>query len=238
MIARIGLGALLASALVLAAPLAASAHVHIDPEQSTPGTAEVGVTFTVPNEEATARTTAVRIALPASAGFTTADPVAIAGWRATVRTSAGKPAAIEYHATGGGIGDGQTQAFIVTLGAVPNTGSVLLAVTQTYSNGQVVRWNEATPASGAEPEHPAPTLYITDTAPADHDTDDDAAEAEQAGSTERPSTDDHSASTAAPAATSAADGSDTLALGLATAALVIALGALAAAVVALLRRRR
>ena len=31
---------------------------------------------------------------------------------------------------------------------------------QTYSSGEEVSWIEATPASGAEPEHPAPVLEL------------------------------------------------------------------------------
>lgn len=216
---RLGAGAiLLAGALVLATPLAASAHVHIAPEQAKAGTAEVGVTFSVPNEEPTTATTKVRIDVPASAGFTTVEPVAITGWKVAVTKSA-----ITYTATGDGIADGQTQAFVVTLGPVPDVGSVLLPVTQTYANGDVVKWAEATPASGEEPELPAPTLYVNDTPPADHDTDDDAADAESHG---------------AASAASTTDGSSTLAIGLGAGALVVALGALAAALVALLRRRR
>ena len=33
-------------------------------------------------------------------------------------------------------------------------------VDQTYSDGKVVKWNEPVPASGAEPEHPAPQLKL------------------------------------------------------------------------------
>lgn len=229
--AAAGFGAaVLAAALVLATPLSASAHVHVDPEQAKAGTARVGLTFSVPNEVPSSRTTRVRIALPASAAFTTADPTPIAGWRATVEHQGRTAVAIDYAATGDGIGDGQTQAFVVALGPVPDTGRVLLPVTQTYADGQAVRWSEATPASGDEPEHPAPTLYVRDAPPVDHDTDDDAAEAEQA----------HPDAAASPSTTADADadqGSSAVAIGVASAALVVALGALVVGLLALLRRR-
>ncbi len=233
---RLGAGALLlAGALVLAAPIAASAHVHIDPEQAKAGTAEVGVTFSVPNEEPKTATTTVKIGLPASAGFTTIQPVTITGWKVVVKSGAadGKASSITYTATGDGIADGQTQAFVVQLGPVPDVDSVLMPVIQTYANGDVVRWADATPASGEEPEHPAPTLYVKATPPVDHDTDDDAAEAESHGSGTASASE-----TPAASSTQAVTDSSTLPIGLSAAALVVALGALAAALVALLRRRR
>jgi hypothetical protein len=39
---------------------------------------------------------------------------------------------------------------------------------QTYDNGAVVRWIEATPPGGPEPDHPAPVLTIGATAGEDH----------------------------------------------------------------------
>ncbi|THG31093.1 DUF1775 domain-containing protein, partial [Naasia lichenicola] len=81
------------------------------------------------------------------------------------------PTSILFTATGTGIGDGEFQRFTVSVGAVPDTGSILLPVVQTYSDGSVSSWTDPTPASGEEPEFPAPTLYITDDAPEgdDHD---------------------------------------------------------------------
>jgi hypothetical protein len=32
---------------------------------------------------------------------------------------------------------------------------------QTYADGEVVRWNQPTPDTGAEPEHPAPVLDLS-----------------------------------------------------------------------------
>ena len=37
----------------------------------------------------------------------------------------------------------------------------MFKATQTYSNGEEVAWIEDTPASGEEPEHPAPVLKLT-----------------------------------------------------------------------------
>ena len=38
--------------------------------------------------------------------------------------------------------------------------SLEFAAVQTYSDGEVVRWIEPTPASGEEPERPTPTLTL------------------------------------------------------------------------------
>lgn len=57
------------------------------------------------------------------------------------------------------------QQFEISLGAVPDTGSVPLALEQTYSDGEVVGWSGV----GDDAENPAPVLYINDEAPAgDH----------------------------------------------------------------------
>lgn len=166
-------------ALVLAAPLAASAHVHVDPESAEPGGYAL-LTFRVPNESATATTTGVTITLPAETPFTSVSVEPVQGWSAEVVTAAlpapvevggntisEAPLSVVFTATGTGIGVGEFQRFILSAGPVPDVGRVPLPVTQTYSDGSVVDWDESTPASGEEPENPAPTLYVTDAAPAD-----------------------------------------------------------------------
>ncbi|NEM92254.1 YcnI family protein [Galbitalea soli] len=181
--AALALGTTAAVALlVLGAPLAASAHVAVSPDTATPGS-DVAITFRVPNESATARTVRVEIDLPTATPFAGAEYDPVAGWSARVTTATlptplssdgvqvtEAPRAIVFTAAaGGGIADGQFQEFSLALDLVPTTGRVLLPVTQTYSDGTVVRWDQPTPASGAEPDHPAPTLYITDAPPSgDH----------------------------------------------------------------------
>ncbi len=211
---RIIPAALLTGALVLAAPLAASAHVHVDPSQAKPG-AGADLSFSVPNESDTATTTGVRITLPEGVGAVTAQPVD--GWTARVLQTDGRDSAVRYTAQGAGVGQGATQSFVIKVAAVPDTGRIELPVAQTYSDGHMVQWDDPTPASGEEPEHPAPTVYITDTPPAEHhDGDEETAAASAA---------------AAPAADLG------LPIGLSVAALVVALGALVVGALALLRRR-
>ena len=216
-----GAAVLLTGGLVLSAPLMASAHVHIDPVAAEAGTA-TDVAFSVPNESDTANTTAVRITLPDGVGDVTAQSVR--GWTDRVVTSGGRATAVEFTATGDGVGQGASQDLVVRIAQVPSVGSLVLPVAQTYSDGTVVDWDDPTPASGEEPEHPAPTLYVDDEPPAEDHHD---------GGTAAAADEDHDATEAA-----ATTSDSSLPLGLSAAALVVAVGALAVGVLALLRRRR
>jgi uncharacterized protein YcnI len=166
--------------LVLGTPLAADAHVKIDPNTAAPGD-DIQVTFRVPNESATAGTVRVEVDLPTKTPFAGAAYQPIAGWTAHIveaklpkpivndgvsETEA--PVAIIWVADKGvSIKAGQFQEFPLALDLTPDTGSVEFPTIQTYSDGTVVKWNEATPRDGEEPDHPAPTLFINDAAPTD-----------------------------------------------------------------------
>ena len=166
--------------LLLAAPLAADAHVKISPNTAAPGD-DIQVTFRVPNESASAGTVRVEIDLPTKTPFADASYQPVTGWTAkVVEAKLAKPIVndgvkvteapvkIIYVANKGvSITAGQFQEFPVALDLTPDTGSVEFPTIQTYSDGTVVNWNQATPADGDEPDHPAPTLYINDAPPTD-----------------------------------------------------------------------
>ncbi|UAJ79609.1 YcnI family protein [Leifsonia sp. ZF2019] len=166
--------------LLLAAPLAASAHVHVTPDSATPGSYAT-LTFKVPTESATAGTVKLVVDLPTATPFTSVSYQPIPGWTASVDTETlatpvktddgtitEAPVRITWTADNGTqIAPGQFQEFTISAGAVPDTGSILLPTHQYYSDGSVVDWADKTPASGKEPEHPAPTLYVNDPAPAE-----------------------------------------------------------------------
>lgn len=57
---RIAMGALITAALVLAAPLAADAHVRVSPDTAVAGSGPVQLTFPVPTEAVGPATTALR----------------------------------------------------------------------------------------------------------------------------------------------------------------------------------
>jgi uncharacterized protein YcnI len=226
-----------AAILALAAPLTASAHVHVDPDQATPGSSAT-LTFKVPNESATAGTVKLEIDFPTATPFTSVTYQPQPGWTAAVTTEKlAKPVVIDgttvteaptrivWTANAGvQITDGQFQQFVVSASPVPNTGSVELPAHQTYSDGTVVNWDEKTPASGVEPANPAPTLYIKDAPPTTDPT----------GATVTPSS-AASAQTASPNTASAAANS-TLAIVLSL--LALALGAIALVVAVFIATRR
>jgi uncharacterized protein YcnI len=168
--------------LALAAPLAASAHVHVTPDQATPGSTAT-LTFRMPNESATATTTKLEVDLPTDTPFTSVSYQPVAGWTTQITTGTlpkpivngndtitQAPVSVTWTAQPGSeLTAGQFQLFTVSVGPVPDTGSILLPAHQTYSDGSVVDWADVTPASGVEPAHPAPTLYVNDAPPVDAD---------------------------------------------------------------------
>ena len=58
-----------------------------------------------------------------------------------------------------GISPDQFALFRISV-KLPDQESVTLPATQTYSDGAVVKWDQAPLPSGAEPEHPAPVLTL------------------------------------------------------------------------------
>jgi uncharacterized protein YcnI len=218
------------AALAVSAPLAASAHVRITPDTAQPGGYSY-VSFRVPNESATASTVGLSIQLPTDTPFTSVSYQPVPGWTAKITTSTlpkpvtiggtevtTAPSLVTFTATDGGVAPGQFTVFTLSLGKVPDVGKLLLPATQTYSDGTVVKWDQPTPASGEEPEHPAPTLYVKD-APAEASA-------------------DTAATAAAPAAQPADSGLTTAALVVGFAGLVIGAAGVVIAVLALSRTRR
>ena len=142
--------------LLVARP--ASAHVHVDPEEAPRGQS-TAFTFTVPNEEAPAKTSTVEIFLPdgVSSEAFTAAPVPPAGWTFETPDS---PASVRF--TGGTIAGEDEADFKVTL-LIPATlagDELVFKVLQTYDNGEVARWIDIQTGS-EEPPHPAPVVKLT-----------------------------------------------------------------------------
>ncbi len=171
----IGAGALLA----IAAPLSASAHVTVSPGAAEPGSFSL-ITVKVPNESATESTTRVELTIPEATPFGYVSYVPVPGWTTElVTTTLPEPVETIYGEIteavttviwtaqpGSEIIAGQIQLFPLSVGPVPDTGSIVLAADQTYSDGSVVSWSD----EGEEGEHPAPVLFINDAPIADeHD---------------------------------------------------------------------
>jgi uncharacterized protein YcnI len=174
-----GVAALAAVALVLAVPLSASAHVRVYPKQAVAGADDTLLTFSVPTESGSATTTRVVIDLPTATPFGDVSYQPVSGWTATVvdgrlphpakvdgTTVTEAPLRVVWTADPGTrLAGGQFQDFVLSVGPMPETGRIAFPTTQTYSDGKVVTWTQPTPASGEEPDSPAPVLYIDDAAP-------------------------------------------------------------------------
>jgi uncharacterized protein YcnI len=183
---RIGIGIGAAVAAILVLPGLAQAHVSVQP-----GTVQGGgfsvVAFRVPNERDDASTTQVRVTLPKDQPIGSVQTTQVRGWKVTTASrQLEKPiemfgeklnsvvSEVTWTATSGGIRPGQFQDFQLSLGQLPESGSMVFNAVQTYSTGDKVNWNQISADPSVEPEHPAPVLTITPAA-------NGAAPAEQAG---------------------------------------------------------
>jgi uncharacterized protein YcnI len=145
---------------LLAGTAPAWAHVHVDADNPAPGSESV-LTFNVPNEsEKGALTTQLSVALPNVASASTES---MPGWTARLDRdpAAGTTRSVTWTAAPGtGIGADQFALFRISV-KLPDSQTVSFPATQTYSDGTVVKWDQATPPGGAEPEYPAPELALT-----------------------------------------------------------------------------
>ncbi|CAN5284309.1 YcnI family protein [soil metagenome] len=164
--------------LALAAPLAASAHVTIGTNQAAAGSYPL-IDFKVPTESATATTTKVDVTIPQATPFGSVTYVPVEGWTTQlvtetldtpIETDDGSVTEAVTHVIwtaqpGSELTSEQYGVFPLSVGPVPDTGSIVLAVDQTYSDGTVVSWSD----TSEDGEHPAPVLYVNDAPPAgDH----------------------------------------------------------------------
>jgi uncharacterized protein YcnI len=166
---------LLAPATALALLLSSApawAHVTVSPSEVPRGGFQV-LTFRMPNEEDDANTVKLEVTFPADQPLAFASVQPTPGWQVKVdNEKLAQPiqsddgpvteAVSKITWSGGSLGPGEFQQFYVSAGPFPDSGdSMEFKAVQTYSNGDVVRWIEATPAGGPEPEHPAPKITLT-----------------------------------------------------------------------------
>ena len=158
------------TALTLALPAAAQAHVTLQPDEA-PAGGYARLDVRVPNEEEAKDTTKVQIQMPA--GFAHASYEPVAGWKVDVKkTKLAKPvktddgtiteevSQITWTGDGrtGTIKPGQFQDFGLSVGLPdkkPGTKLTFKAL-QTYTGGEVVRWIGA-----PESDKPAPQVTLT-----------------------------------------------------------------------------
>ena len=164
----------LGTALSLGGALAASAHVTVAPNTA-PADSTALLTFTVPNESATAQTIQLDINIPATTPFADVTWVPTPGWTGKlVTTHLATPVksnggditdpvtkVVFTASKGAGIVEGQSQIFSIRVGGVPDVGTVAITATQHYSDGSIVQWAD----TSATAEDPAPQLYVNNPAP-------------------------------------------------------------------------
>ncbi|WP_102144914.1 YcnI family copper-binding membrane protein [Mycobacterium hubeiense] len=152
---------------LLAAAPTASAHVRVEADNPAPGSTSV-LTFRVPGESETgALTTQLSVALPDVASARTE---VMPGWTARLDrdTASGTVRSVTWTAAPGtGISSDQFALFRISV-KLPDTETVSFPATQTYSDGKVVRWDQALEPGGAEPEYPAPMLTMSGVATDEH----------------------------------------------------------------------
>jgi uncharacterized protein YcnI len=134
------------------------AHVQASSDDAVRG-GYATVSFQVPNESTTgAATTALTLDLAnASAVRTETKP----GWTAKIDRDGDKVRSVTWTAApDGGIAADQFDVFRIAV-KLPDADSVSFPATQTYADGVVVKWDQASVPGSPEPEHPAPTLVLT-----------------------------------------------------------------------------
>jgi uncharacterized protein YcnI len=160
MIRKLAVVGVVVTAVVALTAGAAFAHVEIEREGEVTAAGVVNATVSVPNEKSDAATTTVELVFPDSPTLKDAEAATVGSWTATVeKDDEGDVESITW--TGGEITGDDEAEFPITIGDVPDdVEQIDFRAVQTYDDGDVVRWIEATPEGGEEPEHPAPILAV------------------------------------------------------------------------------
>jgi uncharacterized protein YcnI len=140
--------------VVLFAGGIASAHIDPDPIAIQAGTAAT-VSFKVEHGCDGSPTTSMKFQIPD--GVTDAAGVAKDGWTATLTGNT-----LEF--AGGPLAADQEDHFDISFTAPATAGDIRFPVIQTCEVGEL-DWIEVAEEGAAEPEHPAPTIKITEGAP-------------------------------------------------------------------------
>jgi periplasmic copper chaperone A len=144
--------AVIVAAVVFALAGPVFAHVEISSTDAAAGQPST-MTLTVPNERDDAATVRIDLRFPEGQPLTNVTAAATPGWTATV-----DPAGIVWS---GGPLTGENEVGLMFTGTLPaGVDRLEFRVLQTYDDGDIVRWIEATPEGGPEPDFPAPVLTV------------------------------------------------------------------------------
>jgi uncharacterized protein YcnI len=166
--------ALVTTALLVAGIGPAAAHVTVNPSAE-PGSGYGELTFRVPTESDTASTTKIRVFVPADHPLGSVLVKPHPGWTYAVKTAklatpitdddgnqvTEAVSEIDWTAdsAASAIKPGSYDDFEVSVGPFPASGTMTFKALQTYSDGSVVRWIDASESDA----HPAPVLTLTPT---------------------------------------------------------------------------
>jgi uncharacterized protein YcnI len=154
----------------------AAAHVSAEANTTAAG-GYARITFAVPNESDTASTRRLELTLPEDTPFATVRTQPVEGWTAEITEEplaspapAGEGQITEAASTvtwtadaDHAIGPGEFQTFTIQAGPLPEEEGrqIVLPVSQTYTDGRTVAWDQPAAEGQEEPEHPAPSLTVT-----------------------------------------------------------------------------
>ncbi|MDX6261105.1 MAG: hypothetical protein QOH84_2793 [Kribbellaceae bacterium] len=164
-----------ATALVLVgAAGSASAHVTVSSPDAKPG-GYAKLVFRVPSESDTASTTKLVVSLPKDRPFASVGAQVKDGWK-VVKTTEKLPqpvkvgdvtlteaiTSVTWTAAAGGVPPNDFDEFALSVGRIPEgVDSMNFPAVQTYSDGEVVKWEQIAKDDADKPEHPAPSLKLT-----------------------------------------------------------------------------
>jgi uncharacterized protein YcnI len=153
----------------------ASAHVSVDPASTSEGGFSQ-LTFRVPNESETAKTSKITVTLPTETPFTSVSVKPMDGWKAEIK-EANLPKPVEVEGAtitkaaasvtwtadaAHQLSQHEYQTFSISVGRLPKAGTtVTLPAAQAYTDGTVVNWNQPAVEGQAEPDKPAPSFVTT-----------------------------------------------------------------------------
>ena len=176
-----------AGLLALSAPLAASAHVEVEPSSTAAGSYSL-LTFSLGHGCEGSATTGITIDVPES--ITSVTPTVNPGWDVTPLTDG----QVTYTALSP-LADGLRTTFVLSL-QIPEDAAagdtLAFPVLQSCEVGET-NWSDTVVEGEDEPAHPAPSLTVTEAtgeAGHGHGATDDAAAADDAAATEAAATDD------------------------------------------------
>ena len=174
--ARRALAAVPATAVLVLLPTVAYAHVTVNPD-TTAAESYSSLTFRVPTESDTESTEKLVVDLPTDTPFLSVTPRTLPGWDVEVDVEKlDEPFEVEGGATvsdapvrvtwtaqkGHEVPPHEYQEFAVRVGALPEEGTeIVLPAHQTYTDGNVVDWDELVADDSKEPEAPAPVFTTT-----------------------------------------------------------------------------